>query len=149
LFQASVKKAEQEVVLASSRVTEVRKKTAIEMQQRVDEAVQESIAKICGDCQNDSGTGWLSRSVTRIEEGVREAAEMAKERTWSIADGAVEEIESAVKQFCEVAVQEMSELGSNLPVVLREAVERSRLSTPQEQIAQLRRARETHPKAAA
>ena len=144
LFQASLKKAEQEVTLASTSMNTLRAKTATEMQQRVDAAVDDSIAKVCGDCQNDAGAGWRSRSLNRIEEGVHEAAQMAKQLTWAIADSAVEEIEEAIKQFCQIAIKEMSGLASNVPLVLKDAVERSKLTTPQEQIVELKRVRETH-----
>src|SRR5205807_7360177 len=85
LFRASLKKAQQEITVASSKVTDLRKATLAEIQQRVDGAVDESIIALCGDCKNDRGIGWRSSSITRIEDGIHYIADAAKERTWKIA----------------------------------------------------------------
>jgi hypothetical protein len=115
------------------------------MQERVDEAVSLSLEGVCKDCSDDYGTGWRIRSEARIIEGTAQVADEAEKRCIAIADSAFEKLKQSVISFCATAANEMAKVGDNIPRVLRGAIERARLTTPQEQRKALVEARESAP----
>jgi len=140
LFQASRRTAKATIDESARRVSELLGQTSKGMQEQVDEAVSTSLGSVCDECWGDSGTGWRLRSVARIVDGTSSVAEMAQEHCAKIAEQALAELGLAVGGFCETAASEMTSIGDDLPVVLRGAIERSRLTTPQEQRMALRNA---------
>ena len=135
LFEASLGRAESRIEGSAKKVEELLGKTSKEMQERVDQAVDLSLAGVCADCSTDSGIGWRSRSVSRIIDGTDDVADDAKRRCMEIADMAFEALEKALIAFCQTAAGEMSYMGENIPSVLNDAVAHSRLVTPQAQKA--------------
>jgi hypothetical protein len=147
LFEASLDRAESKTEQSVKKVTDLLGQTSQSMQQRVDEAVDESLSGVCRGCSEDSGIGWRSRSVARIVEGTSEVAAQAEERCIDIAEEVFERLEKSVESFCKNAMTEMAKMGENIPSVLKDAVERSRLTTPQAQRAVLETARASTPEA--
>jgi hypothetical protein len=147
LFEASLGRAETKIEQGVKRVTDLLGQTSKDMQERVDEAVEQSLSGVCGDCCEDAGVGWRLRSVTRIVEGTGEVAEQAEKRCMIIADEVFERLEKSVIGFCKTAMTEMQKMGENIPDVLNDAVERSRLTTPQSQKTILENARASVPAA--
>jgi hypothetical protein len=147
LFEASLGRAETKIEQSVKRVTDLLGQTSKDMQQRVDEAVDQSLGGVCGDCSEDAGVGWRLRSVTRIVEGTGEVAEQTEKRCMAIADEVFERLEKSIVSFCKSAVTEMEKMGENVPDVLKDAVARSRLTTPQSQKAVLEGARASAPAA--
>jgi len=137
MFATALKKAEREINEQASLLIKQRDETTKDMQGRIDKAVDRTVAEICGECQNDHGVGWKNRSMSKISDGTARAAELARKRAMEVADGALKDIEDAVKEFCAAAVRETEELASDLPTVLNEAVERVRITGPQQQRARL------------
>jgi hypothetical protein len=135
LFEASLGRAENRIEESAKKVKDLLGSTSKEMQERVDEAVDLSLAGVCSDCSADSGTGWRLRSVNRIIDGTDDVADDAKRRCVDIADWAFEALEKALVAFCQTAAGEMSYMGENIPSVLKDAVAHSRLVTPQSQKA--------------
>jgi hypothetical protein len=133
LFEASLGRAESRIEDSAKKVKELLGKTSKEMQERVDEAVDLSLAGVCADCSTDCGIGWRSRSVSRIIDGTDAVADDAKLRCMEIADEAFGALEKALIAFCQTAAGEMSYMGENIPSVLNDAVAHSRLVTPQAQ----------------
>lgn len=133
MFAAGMKKAEREINEHAEALLKRRDETVKDMQARIDKSVDRTVAEICGECQNDSGKGWKSRSMSKISEGTNKAAEVARKRAMEVAEAALAEIEDRVKDFCAAATREMADLASDLPIVLKEAVERLRVAGPQQQ----------------
>jgi hypothetical protein len=147
LFEASLNRAEIKIEQRSNGVLELLGQTSKDMQQRVDEAVDLSLEHVCGECSDDRGVGWRSRSVTRIVEGTEEVAEQSEKRCIEIADGVFQDLETSIASFCKEATTEVAKMGKDIPAVLKDAVERSRLSTPQSQYRILESARASAPPA--
>jgi hypothetical protein len=147
LFTASLERAAVRIERGAQEVTDALGQASRDMQSRVDEAVELSLGGVCAECYTDAGLGWRSRSVGRIIEGTGAVADAAKERCLTIADEAFERLEDAVTTFCTTAATEMKEMRENLPKVLHDAIERSRLTTPQTQKDALARARAGAPPA--
>jgi hypothetical protein len=145
LFEASLGRAESRIEQSVTKVTDLLGKTSKDMQDRVDQAVDESLSGVCTACSIDAGFRWRSRSVTKIVEGTGEVADDARGRCLRIADEAFERLEKAILGFCKTAVKEMEYMGENIPAVLEGAVARSRLTTPQTQRAVLQNSRECAP----
>jgi hypothetical protein len=145
LFEAGLGRAEVKLERAAKKVTDLLGNTSKDMQERVDEAVDLSVASVCADCSLDSGMGWKWRSVTRIVDGTDRVAKQAEERCTKIADDAFDALESALQSYCDTTIREMAKMGENIPVVLKNAVERSKLQQPQAQRAALDAARTSVP----
>lgn len=145
LFEASFDRAEGKIEQGVERVTDLLGQTSQNMQQRVDEAVDDSIDGVCKGCAEDSGIGWRSRSVARIVDGTSEVSAQAEKRCIAIAEEVFERLEKSVESFCRSAMMEMAKMGENIPSVLKDAVERSRLTTPHAQRAALETARARTP----
>lgn len=145
LFQASLKRAESIVGEKVQAVTSLLGGTSRDMQRRVDEAIDLSLAGVCRSCSEDRGNGWKLRSVARIIEGTAEVADQAEERCQKIAEDAFVELENAVQLFTSAAAEEMASIGSNIPDILRDAVATSQLTMPKTQLANLQSARAAAP----
>lgn len=138
LLQASQKRAHSEIRDRAHRVQALRENTAKDMQSRIDNAVDESIASICEDCMEDSGRGWNMRSRARIEDGTREVAKKAETRSLKVAEQALAEIETAIVDFCAASEAQMREVATSLPGMLQNAYRLSRLAHPEEMRSRLR-----------
>jgi hypothetical protein len=145
LFEASLRKAEAKIEQSAKRVTDLLGQTSRGMQERVDEAVDLSLRGVCADCSADSGIGWKWRSVTRIVEGTAQVAEQAEARCVAIADDVFDRLAKSVVSFSKTAVDEMEQMGENIPSIFKDAVARARLTTPQAQKGILQDARVTAP----
>jgi hypothetical protein len=145
LFQASRETARLAIDRSGDEVVALLGTTSKTMQERVDDAVSLSLADVCQNCSIDSGAGWRNRSVTRIIDATSDVAENAEKRCIEIADAAFDRLAASVKAFCSTAVDEMAKMGEGIPRVLRSAIEKAHLTTPQEQRAALLAAREAAP----
>lgn len=145
LFEASLGRAENKIERSLNAVTDLLGHTSKDMQQLVDQAVDLSLDGVCGDCSSDAGVGWRLRSVLRIVEGTGQVAEDAKVRCNEIAEKVFDKLEKSVVGFCKTASSEMATIGENIPDVLKDAVARSRLTTPQAQKQTLRDAKISAP----
>jgi flagellar biosynthesis GTPase FlhF len=145
LFETSLERAASKIERSATAVTDLLGQTSKDMQQLVDDAVDSSLSGVCNHCCNDSGHGWRIRSVLAIVEGTSEVAEEARKRCNDIADGVFDKLDKAVVGFCKSATSEMAKIGENIPVVLRDAVSKARLTTPQAQNQALGNARRAVP----
>jgi hypothetical protein len=145
LFQASLERAENKIERSVNAVTDLLGHTSKDMQQLVDEAVDLSLQGVCDHCSGDAGSGWRLRSVSRIVDGTGQVAEGARVRCNDIAEEVFDKLEKSIITFCKTAVSEMEKIGESIPVVLNDAVARSRLTTPQAQKQILHDAKDAAP----
>lgn len=144
LFTSGRERAELKIIRRADKIRELLGKTSREMQEKIDEAVQNSLQNVCETCGDDSGFGWKNRSMERIVSATSEVARSAESRCQAIAEDAIGRLEAALKAFCADTVGEMEKLGDDIPRVLRDAVE-TRLHSPQEQRSRLEAARLSAP----
>ncbi|MGA3038958.1 MAG: dynamin family protein [Vulcanimicrobiaceae bacterium] len=149
LFESSKQSAQMAIDESSRNCTELLGKTSKELQEQVNSAVVASLKGVCDDCTGDYGVGWKNRSVARIINGTEEVARDAEQRCVEIADEAFESLKQSVLAFCDTARAEMVKMGERIPVILRDAMRRERLATPEELRKRLCAARVASPSAPA
>lgn len=145
LFEASLGRAEAKIEQRVRKVTDLLGQTSKDMQARVDEAVDLSLAGVCSDCSEDSGQGWKLRSVTRIVEGTGDVAQRAEKRCTDIADEVFEKLDKSIVAFCKTAVTEIETVSQDIPAILKDAVAGARLTTPKAQKSALDSAKTSVP----
>jgi len=145
LFEASLGRAEHAIERSAASVTKLLGDTSKKMQQLVDEAVDQSLDGVCDGCSQDSGIGWSRRSVSKIVEGTSTVADGARARCINIADSVLDKLSKSIEAFCETANNEMLTIGKSIPLVLKNAVAQSKLTTPKAQKQALHDAKSEAP----